>query len=41
MLLSSANETGTEVLFMILDHLYIIRKTEDPGQSLVLHCHEF
>jgi len=41
MLVSSANKIGTEVLFMILDHLYIIRTTEDTGQSLVVHCNEF
>jgi len=41
MLVSSANKVGTEVLFMILDHLYIIRTTEDPGQSCVVLCHEF
>jgi hypothetical protein len=40
MLVSSANKTGTEVLFMILDHLYIIR-TVDPGQSPMAYHDEF
>ena len=41
MLVSSANKLGIEVLFMILDHLYIIRTTEDPGQTLMAHHDEF
>jgi len=41
MLVSSANKIGIEVLFMILDHLCIIRTSEDPGQSLMAHHGEF
>jgi hypothetical protein len=41
MVVSSANKIGIEVLFMILGHLYVIRTTDDPGQSSMAHHDKF
>jgi len=41
MVVSSANNIGIEVLFMIIGHSYVIRSTEDPGQSSMAHHDEF